>query len=382
MASSFTNFLHNVGAGFLNSEQLHDYQHANRLFVNNNYERAPKVGFLYFVKFNLTTEANKFARTCIPGYTPIVWGLLAKKADLPKFTVATETLNQYNRKTVVQTKIRYNPVSIELHDDNRDLTNYLWVSYYRYYYGDSRTDRDEITKAYANTKWDAGDISDDLYGLVGDGVLVAPNGTVIPSRGTTPKYSRAEPYFQSIEIFVLHNNMASIFTLVNPLITDWTHDTVESADGGKTLSNKLTLAYESVHYETKAIEKGKETGIFADSFYDNTPSPLAFGAGGNIFGANGLLSGAGGAIGMLGSGNILGAAAAGFQVANNIKKVTGASIKNELSNMAIGALGKAAQNARDKSNPAFSTGALNDGSGNNPNSPSLLAKAKSLIGLK
>jgi len=40
-------------------------------------------------------------------------GFLAKKVDLPKFKVATQTLNQYNRKTNIQTKLTYDPINIE-----------------------------------------------------------------------------------------------------------------------------------------------------------------------------------------------------------------------------------------------------------------------------
>jgi hypothetical protein len=48
---AFTNFLGGVVGGvFGPTGNLRDYQHANRLYVQNSYSRAPKFGFLYFHK--------------------------------------------------------------------------------------------------------------------------------------------------------------------------------------------------------------------------------------------------------------------------------------------------------------------------------------------
>ena len=61
---------------------------------------------------------------------------LVKSADLPKYNLKTETLNQYNRKTNVYTSIQYEPVNLTLHDDNNGITNLLWALYYGYYFAD------------------------------------------------------------------------------------------------------------------------------------------------------------------------------------------------------------------------------------------------------
>ena len=54
MSNAFTGFLKDVGNGIFEGDgaNLRDYQHASRLYVNNNYARMPKVGFLYYVVFN------------------------------------------------------------------------------------------------------------------------------------------------------------------------------------------------------------------------------------------------------------------------------------------------------------------------------------------
>ena len=135
MSNAFTNFLSGVVDGvFGSSADLKDYQHANRLFVRNTYARAPKLGFLFFVNFNINPDAILDKAWKEKGRKDV--GLLVKKADLPKFKIATETLNQYNRRTLVQSKLTYDPISIEFHDDNSDITLDLWKNYYQYYFAD------------------------------------------------------------------------------------------------------------------------------------------------------------------------------------------------------------------------------------------------------
>lgn len=62
---------------------------------------------------------------------------MAKRVDLPKFTMATKVLNSYNRKNVVQTNLNYDPINITFHDDAADLITTFWNDYYTFYYRDS-----------------------------------------------------------------------------------------------------------------------------------------------------------------------------------------------------------------------------------------------------
>ena len=137
MSNAFTNFLGNVTDGFLGnpSPTMKDRVHASNLYVANTYARAPKLGFLYFLSFNYNQNVVRDAAWAKTGETDV--GLLAKKVDLPRFKISTDTLNQYNRKTKIQTKLDYEPINIEFHDDNSNLTSGLWRNYYKYYYTDS-----------------------------------------------------------------------------------------------------------------------------------------------------------------------------------------------------------------------------------------------------
>jgi hypothetical protein len=286
MSNAFTNFLSGVVDGvFGSSADLKDYQHANRLFVRNTYARAPKLGFLFFVNFNINPDAILDKAWKEKGRKDV--GLLVKKADLPKFKIATETLNQYNRRTLVQSKLTYDPISIEFHDDNSDITLDLWKNYYQYYfadgvYGTTSTDKSK-PKEYGDTKFGTKDYN---YGL--------------------DNYQGPD-FFESIDIYVLHKGKGpqdfTQITLLNPRISSWDHDQLSYDDGGKILSNKMSIAYEAVQYKSGKIIKNNQPEGFAPVYYDTAPSPLSIGGGipGTIFGEGGIVAGAGAIFGEGGS---------------------------------------------------------------------------------
>jgi hypothetical protein len=310
MSNIFNAFL----GGVLGSKgDVKDYQHANRLYVQNNYARAPKHGFLYFVAFNINEYAVQDRRW---NYSDL--GLLVKKIDLPKFTAATETINQYNRKTVVQTHIKYNPIAVDFHDDNSEITRNLWVNYYKYYYADGTYQ--SPTRVFGDTKYG---VANNLYGL---------------------NNFQLQPFFKSVDIFVLHKHKFSQYTLLNPLITDWSHDTVDQSDGNKILANKMSLAYEAVYYNQGTIRKNDESGAFTAVYYDTSPSPLSISGKGvsSLFGAGGVISGAEDVLGTLenADNNPFEYLKAGIQ-ANNLIKNIGSLSKGGLVNEANNIIGNA-----------------------------------------
>jgi hypothetical protein len=226
--------------------QLRSYRHASRVFgIEENFARIPKVGFLYYVKLNVNTQAV-YGNSSVNDELNKV-GLLCKKIDLPKFELVTETINQYNRKTVIQTQIKYSPVIIEFHDDNSDITTSMWKDYYQYYYADSN----QADAAFGDTKFGSTDYS---YGL---------------------DSNQTQPFFNSIDVYVLHQQRYTKITMINPTITAWRHDTLDTEQENKTLSNIMTVVYENVKYDEGTISSGEPSGAFTTPLYDQTPSPIA-----------------------------------------------------------------------------------------------------------
>ena len=343
MANAFTNFLGGVVSGiFGDSGDLKDYQHADRLYVKNTYARAPKVGFLYFVSFNINRNAiidkNWDQRK---GDRDV--GLLVRRLDLPRFTVSSETLNQYNKKTIVHTKISYSNIVIDFHDDNSNLTTDLWKNYYNYYFRDGiygNISSKIKPKEYADTKYGT---SDYAYGF--------------------DSY-QSFPFLDSTDIYVLHKGKGpqdfTQYTLINPKITEWVHSDLNQDEGNKIMSSRMTLSYEAVTYKTGKIVKNKSPEGFAPVYYDTSPSPLSISGGipGTLFGDNGIIAGAGQVFGENGSWNralssgnpldLLGAAIQTRNLAKGVGQLSKAGLKAEGYSILNGALTGMATAGRDQ----------------------------------
>jgi len=83
MANKFNGFFNSVAAGALNPKgNLGDYQHAARLFTDNNHALAPKTKFLYHVFFDINPTAASIIPT-INAQKINEMGMLVKSADLP-----------------------------------------------------------------------------------------------------------------------------------------------------------------------------------------------------------------------------------------------------------------------------------------------------------
>jgi hypothetical protein len=132
MSGFFQNLLTDVAAGFFGNDYVRDYTHAAKTFRSNSYQYAPKFKFLFHVYFEINPAV--YSRGISQGSN---FGLTVKTIDLPKYTIDTATLNQYNRKRLVQTKIKYQPINVVFHDDNGNLVNDMWYNYYTYYFKDA-----------------------------------------------------------------------------------------------------------------------------------------------------------------------------------------------------------------------------------------------------
>jgi hypothetical protein len=243
-------------------------------------------------------------------------GLLAKSVDMPRFTMSNETLNQYNKKVVVQSKINYSPVSIAFHDDMSNITTNLWKNYYQYYYADSRYNSNtSIPEAYKNTQFSNKAYA---YGL---------------------NNKQTVPFFTSITIYMLNRRQYNSVKLINPIITEWAHDQLDQTQSNKLLSNKMTVSYEAVYYNTKNTRITKSTPGFQNTNYDNSPSPLSVaGKGGSsLFGEGGMIAGATDIFGSVSDGlengfsalDVLSIAVKGNNLVKNAQKLTKQGITQE-----------------------------------------------------
>jgi hypothetical protein len=317
MAGFFQNLLKDAGDAFFTSDYLRDYTHASKTFVTNAYSYAPKYKFLFHVYFDI----NKgFIDATSQWPEDQNFGLAVKNVQLPKYTFDLQALNQYNRKRIVQTKVKYDPINVIFHDDNGNLIRKLWYTYFTYYYKDS-TQFDANGSASAslpgssiNPKYDlnrrniydASITGQDDWGYVGESGR-SPNTNLAAGLGI----SKA-PFFNAINIYGFNQHNFVLYRLINPMIESFTHDTYDYAQTNSTMEHQMTINYESVKYFEGALD-GRTPGQFVKEFgneshYDRTLIPIARpGSNATILGQGGLVSAAGGVLSDLENGNILGA---------------------------------------------------------------------------
>jgi len=334
---SINNFLKGFTDGL---PGLKDYRHASRLYIDDNFKLAPKQKFLFHVVFDIDNEVITRPFT---DNEKLELNMLVKTCQLPKYNLNYEEKLQYNKKTFVATRIQYQPINISFHDDQADTVNAFWKSYYEYNIADS------VTLGGANgTVTNFG--KDTMY----------ESGEGIPRQfGMDNAKGRKKPLLRNIQIFVLHKKKFTAFTLVNPVITSFSHDDLDQADGGGIMSNTMQVMYESVLYSVGNITRARPYN-FATLHYDNEPSPLSvLGRGTNsIFGPGGIVDGVGSVIQNYSSGNYLGAVLGAINTYNNAKKVKAKDVKEELKGIAKTGVQEIGKNSGTITNPvgSFSVG--------------------------
>jgi hypothetical protein len=123
--------------------------------------------------------------------------------------------------------------------------------------------------------------------------------------------------------------------LINPIITDWDHDTFDYSAGSEVMQHTMSISYETVKYGRGKV--GAEVKGFGDSaVYDTSPSPLRAGSTATLFGRGGILDSGTSILDDLASGNILGAIRTGGSLRNTLKgKNVGSIVASELISGAI-----------------------------------------------
>jgi hypothetical protein len=304
MSGFFQNLLKDFASGFFGNEYLRDYSHASKVFAPNAFQNAPKLKFLFHVYFNISKLPKQ-----LPSTSNL--SVLVKSVSLPTYQIDTKQLNQYNRKRIVQTKLRYNPITISFHDDNGNSVRNMWYNYYTYYYADQAMKKmanDDSPGAAPYVSWERTQYIDNTT----DSGQWGYYGETLPMNGVAREDGKKVPFFQDITIYGFNQHNFVSYKLINPLITSFNHDSYDYSQGNGIMQNSMSIDYETVEYEQGALN-GKMPGstvpgFASESTYDKRLSPIARpGANANILGQGGLKDAAFGVIDDLQSGNILGA---------------------------------------------------------------------------
>lgn len=332
---------------FFGNDYVKDYTHASKVFRTNGYSNAPRLKFLFHVYFNINTSQIPPLRNVFSTPETSTIGLLVKNIDLPKFSIEVDTLNQYNRKRLIQKRINYDPVNIKLHDDGGDLIRTLWYNYYAYYYKDPS----QKYRSIANTD-----------GTIGNSQTLA-NGNDYNSRETyinnravndwgyvgesyfdgTNSVGGKPAFFRDITIYGFNQHKWAAYVLINPMISNWSHDNYDYYQDGGVMENNMTVMYETVKYYEGAIgAAGADpniAGFGAPQYYDKQQSPLSRPGGTrSVLGQGGLLDAGLGIVSDLQANSVAGVIGAVQKAGTVYNTFKGANLKAIAKEEAIGGL--------------------------------------------
>jgi hypothetical protein len=280
---------------------LRDFTHASKIFRPDGYALAPKFKFLFHTFFDINPAV--YARNIGTGDN---FGVLVKSIKLPSFNIKTYDLNQYNRKRIVQTKINYDPINITFHDDSFNIVTKMWDAYYSYYYKDSTNLK--VFKGVAGSDVESsepgGGAANQNYNVrnIYDSDLTGNNnwGYIGESFADSSQQVK-QPFFRNITVFGFNTHNFTAYTLINPMITKFDHDTYAYAEGSGTMELKMDIAYETVVYNEGGMDGRTPDSIVQgfglDAFYDRKLSPITpAGNNGQISGPSGYEDAKGGFI--------------------------------------------------------------------------------------
>lgn len=226
-----------------------DWQHAARLFIDGNQRLSPRSRYNFFVKFNMIN--SHMLSSYFDNIDLAEVGMLVKSVNLPGFSFESITKNQYNRKKIAYKNVKYEPVTITMHDDSDGITNALWSIYFDYYCADMGNPSVAYQQNWyrpINTPLDGF-----RYGLDAD---------------------ISTPIFKDIEIYTMSRGKFLGYTLVNPRITNWKHGDTDYGSN-EMMESKMTIEYESVAYTGGSVYDLMDSSYFGTLHYDTEDSPLA-----------------------------------------------------------------------------------------------------------
>jgi len=219
----------------------------------------PKPKFLFFARFRISKTAldaaaqlgDKSAFDNIKN--DVIFQI--KQIDKPKFNIQSETLNQYNKKRVVQTGIDYNPMTINFHDDVGDKVMRFWNDYFKYYYGDGGREstldwrNDMVTRDFVN-----GQQNENGWGYRGNFAGGSVNMHLI----------------ESIELIQFYGQEFTSMQFVRPIITIFDHDNNDYAEGRVGTGIRISFDYEGVIYnlDPTNVEGHEDEFDFLSDYYD------------------------------------------------------------------------------------------------------------------
>lgn len=159
---------------------------------------------------------------------------VVKTCERPSVTMNTVELNQYNKKRIVYTGYKAEPIRISFYDTAGQTAQSMLAEYTRYYFGDFSQSPNSFRD----------DIFSQFYDIAGSGFGYTANNGGNPS-------TNSQWFFQSIQIVHFVSNGYDLYTLINPKISSYMMDELDYGNA-EVATISAQFSYEAVLYEPGA----------------------------------------------------------------------------------------------------------------------------------
>lgn len=197
------------------------------IFGNNTVKAATSIGVGALGKIFGSNSTSTSSGTSTANWSEVL-GFYAKACDRPSIRFRTRTLNQYNKKRVIQTGHDFNPIRISFNDTADGAAEAMFREYYSFYYGDA--------KNTSSTAWASDVIASTMNQGSGGWGFRAPSVTT----------AEMSYFFDTIQIYIFYNGMFDRYDIVNPKIREYSCDALEYGDPSGLLSINMTFDYEGL----------------------------------------------------------------------------------------------------------------------------------------
>jgi hypothetical protein len=207
---------------------------------NRAVQAMPRQKFLFYATFNPGPSIGSIRNfsTWQSGFA-----FQIKEIDRPKASPVLRELNQYNRRRVVHTGIKFDPVNIQFHDTVDDRVLRVWRDYYKWFFGEGRGKSTAI--------WNESVIVPRENMGLSNGWGFAPPDTV-----------KNTNFFSSLDVYTFYGKKFSQVRMYNPKITTINFDTLETTSS-EMLGVQMTVEHEGHEYvEMAAPLTAKQVELF------------------------------------------------------------------------------------------------------------------------
>lgn len=200
------------------------------------YKNVPRYKFSYYVKFVPNTSDASIS------YLPFCIKMLEK----PSFTMESQTLNQYNKKRIIYTGRRYNPISMEFWDTANNTFYDFFQMYMNYYFADSTN----ITPL----SWMKDTTAAKFHKENGFGYTI-PAGSTLTN----------DSLLSTIQVYEMYGGLYRMYEMVNPKITEVKFDALDSTAGGDLSKVRINLEYEGLNFPSESLSLRDNTDLMVES---------------------------------------------------------------------------------------------------------------------